>query len=589
MRRRGEDVEAIESRRGGTEDTLSRNRADGSAAMATTGKGRGDTTGKGVNHVGGGSGSGSRAEEASLADINEANDHDDENQPSPGAIDSSHQKPPQRIKRQTVGKDGGNQISGSPPEPAGALSETVATVQPNSTKGISSSRESIESSVSSTISGTAPANAAAATIPEGGGGGDARQNSPSWQKGHEVSASAKNTPDHRVPSASGEIDHSDGAKHHPAQQPQHEKRNEPKKSPSSTSVDRMQEVADDMVAQLIMDDEFMATDGDPSVISSIATSSSGGLVGKSPVFGMAGAGVGGTSSGTAATTMASSGGLPMNMVLPKALQPMQQLFGNGNMSRVNPLLLSDPVAANRAAMAAAAAAGVNPMAQLHHLMGPPGPPRGSDIWYYCDPQGKVQGPFQAAEMTEWYRAGYFDESLSVRRECDEVYNTLGTLVALCGGMPFLNSAVIQPFKAPAGANGAKHSPQQQQLQQQQTNTSVSQGGQQKQQVAPGANGNTVMPSPNPQQQQSAGQQGSGQQQTAGASGGGGPNVVPSIHLLRQQSMVLQKLQNSDGWNLLSPEQQNMIITQHMNQLLSSDAATRIGMISPSAASLSGGS
>uniref|UniRef100_A0A182VY41 GYF domain-containing protein n=1 Tax=Anopheles minimus TaxID=112268 RepID=A0A182VY41_9DIPT len=564
MRRRAEDGEPVEQggeqRRDGTEDTVGRNRSEG----------KGRETGKGMNHVG----SGNRAEEA---DRNEC-DNDEENQ-RPSANDSQQKQ--SRSKRQ-VGKDGNHHpASESSPETV-ALGENSANGQSNATKGISSSRESIESSVSSTISGTAPGAL---------GDGDVRQNSPSWQSKASEITGAKNAPEQTISAGEREkgndIDHSDGRKHHTQQQQQqlpsqHEKRVEPKKSPSSTSVDRMQEVADDMVAQLIMDDEFLATDGDPSVISSIAANSAGlvgagGGLGKSPVFGMSAAGA----SGTAAS-------MALNMLPPlKGLQPMQQLFGNGNLSRVNPLLLSDPVAANRAAMAAAAAAaaGVNPMAQLHHLMGPPAPPRGSDIWYYCDPQGKVQGPFQAAEMTEWYRAGYFDESLSVRRECDEVYNTLGTLVALCGGIPFLNSAVIQPFKASAGANVAKHSPQQQQTQA----SAVSQG--QQKQVAPGANGNTVMPSPN--QQQSA-NQATGQQQPPvplhpGSSGGSGPNSgpnVPGLHLLRQQNLVLQKLQSSEGWNLLSPEQQNMIITQQMNQLMNSDP-TRIGMISPSS-SLAGG-
>ncbi|XP_049300953.1 GIGYF family protein Gyf [Anopheles funestus] len=577
VRRRAEEEEPVEqdgeSRRDGTEDTSGKNRSDGSTTAAIA---KGRETRKVMNHVGGGG----RIEEVSLADRKQGED-DEENLQS---VANDAQQKQSRSKRQ-VGKDGNHQVLESSPESV-ALSESSGIVQSNSAKGISSSRESIESSVSSTISGTA----SAALLD-----GDVRQNSPSWQaKTNDVSGTKNAT---EQPTTAGErdkgndIDHNnDGQNHHAQQQqlpPQHEKRVEPKKSPSSTSVDRMQEVADDMVAQLIMDDEFLATDGDPSVISSIAASSAGlagagSSLGKSPVFGMSAAGGSGTNA-----TMA-SGNMALNMLPPlKGLQPMQQLFGNGNLSRVNPLLLSDPVAANRAAMAAAAAAaaGVNPMAQLHHLMGPPAPPRGSDIWYYCDPQGKVQGPFQAAEMTEWYRAGYFDESLSVRRECDEVYNTLGTLVALCGGIPFLNSAVIQPFKASTGANAAKHSPQQQQTQP----NAVSQG--QPKPVASGANGNNVMPSPN--QQQSA-SQGPGQQQQQqqvplhpGSSGGSGPNSgpnVPGLHLLRQQNIVLQKLQSSEGWNLLSPEQQNMIITQQMNQLMNTDP-TR--MISPSS-SLPGG-
>ncbi|XP_037954861.1 GIGYF family protein CG11148 isoform X2 [Teleopsis dalmanni] len=66
-----------------------------------------------------------------------------------------------------------------------------------------------------------------------------------------------------------------------------------------------------------------------------------------------------------------------------------------------------------------------------------------DLWYYRDPQSKVQGPFTAIEMTEWYRAGYFNETLNVRRVCDTSFRTLGELIKIChGNMPFTNSQFI---------------------------------------------------------------------------------------------------------------------------------------------------
>uniref|UniRef100_A0A182X8T9 GYF domain-containing protein n=1 Tax=Anopheles quadriannulatus TaxID=34691 RepID=A0A182X8T9_ANOQN len=560
IRHRADDSESGgEPHRDGTEDTTGKKRSDKSTPASAQGR----EIGKSMNHIDG------RVDDATTLAVGKKGDAHNEKQHS-----SANELQQKQKQKQKLDKDGNHHVSESSPEKLSSSERNDGSglVQSSTTtKGISSSRESIESSVSSSISGTA------AVIEP-----DARQNSPSsWHKANaaSVATGAKIASEHASLSAKGgeagnENDNNDGQKH----SSQQEKRDGPKKSPSSTSVDRMQEVADDMVAQLIMDDEFLATDGDPSVISSIAASTSGlvgtgGSLGKSPVFGMSAAGA----TGAAATLAA--GGLPMNVVLPKA-HPMQQLFGNGNLSRVNPLLLSDPVAANRAVVA-----GVNPMAQLHHLMGPPAPPPGSDIWFYRDPQGKLQGPFQAAEMTEWYRAGYFDESLSVRRACDEVFNTLGTLVALCGGMPFLNSVIIQPFKASGGGGGmAKHSPQQQQ----QTQSSTATQGQQKQ-AAPGTNGNNVMPSAN--QQPTAGQGSSQQQQqqqgslhpgNGGSSAGGGPNVsgISSIHLMRQHQMVVQKLQSTEGWAVLTPEQQNMIIQQQMNQLMSSDVAG-IGMISPS--------
>uniref|UniRef100_A0A1B0GEJ7 GYF domain-containing protein n=1 Tax=Glossina morsitans morsitans TaxID=37546 RepID=A0A1B0GEJ7_GLOMM len=67
----------------------------------------------------------------------------------------------------------------------------------------------------------------------------------------------------------------------------------------------------------------------------------------------------------------------------------------------------------------------------------------SELWFYRDPQSKVQGPFSALEMTEWYRAGYFNENLFVRRVCDMRFRPLGELIKICNGqMPFTNSYLI---------------------------------------------------------------------------------------------------------------------------------------------------
>uniref|UniRef100_A0A182N5I7 GYF domain-containing protein n=1 Tax=Anopheles dirus TaxID=7168 RepID=A0A182N5I7_9DIPT len=588
-RRRGEDgggVGGDEIRREDATGKNSRSEGPSKSTITTTSLAKGRDVGKAMNHVGSG---GSRADlTSSVVNDGKECDRHEENQ-QPGANELQYQPKQHRLEKEA------NHLTDASAEAAVAQHEGSAIGTPSITKkgGISSSRESIESSVSSSVSGTA----AGAPVSEA----DARQSSPSWQKGNEAAAAAVAVGDTAAQSAAEreigkESEPNDGQKrstqHRQQQQQQHpnDSREAPKKSSSSTSVDRMQEVADDMVAQLIMDDEFLATDGDPSVISSIAAgargvpgSAGGGNLGKSPVFGMPSAA--GAAGSAGAAVLPGGTGMPMNMVLPKALQPMQQLFGNGNISRANPLLLADPVAANRGA------AGVTPMAHLHHLMGPPVPPPGSEHWFYRDPQGKVQGPFQPAEMTEWYRAGYFDESLSVRRGCDEMYNTLGTLVALCGGIPFINAVNLQPFKADAGPAGAKHSPQQQQ-----PTPPNAQGGQQKQ-VAPGANGNTVLSSPNQQQSSGPGSTAmSGQQQQtqvplhlgggAGSAGPAGasnvPGGMPSLHVLRQQSIVLQKLQSSEEWHLLSPDQQNLVLAQHMNQLLSSEVAG-LGMMSPSSA------
>lgn len=69
-------------------------------------------------------------------------------------------------------------------------------------------------------------------------------------------------------------------------------------------------------------------------------------------------------------------------------------------------------------------------------------PAQSDQWLYEDPQGKIQGPFTATEMTEWYRAGYFDENLMVRQVFEARYSALGELVKQRGSLPFGTSAPL---------------------------------------------------------------------------------------------------------------------------------------------------
>ncbi|KAH8252384.1 hypothetical protein KR038_000938 [Drosophila bunnanda] len=67
----------------------------------------------------------------------------------------------------------------------------------------------------------------------------------------------------------------------------------------------------------------------------------------------------------------------------------------------------------------------------------------NDLWFYRDPQTNVQGPFSALEMTEWYRAGYFNENLFVRRFADNRFRPLGELIKFChGNMPFTHSHLL---------------------------------------------------------------------------------------------------------------------------------------------------
>ncbi|XP_063771808.1 GRB10-interacting GYF protein 2 isoform X3 [Pseudophryne corroboree] len=61
-------------------------------------------------------------------------------------------------------------------------------------------------------------------------------------------------------------------------------------------------------------------------------------------------------------------------------------------------------------------------------------------WFYKDPQGEIQGPFNNREMAEWYQAGYFPMTLLLRRVCDDAFQTLGDLIKLWGRVPFITPA-----------------------------------------------------------------------------------------------------------------------------------------------------
>ncbi|XP_033168031.1 GIGYF family protein CG11148 [Drosophila mauritiana] len=80
-----------------------------------------------------------------------------------------------------------------------------------------------------------------------------------------------------------------------------------------------------------------------------------------------------------------------------------------------------------------------PMIPTPHMI----TPNLNELWFYRDPQSNVQGPFSAVEMTEWYRAGYFNENLFVRRYSDNRFRPLGELIKFChGNMPFTHSHLL---------------------------------------------------------------------------------------------------------------------------------------------------
>ncbi|EGB07376.1 hypothetical protein AURANDRAFT_17393, partial [Aureococcus anophagefferens] len=48
-------------------------------------------------------------------------------------------------------------------------------------------------------------------------------------------------------------------------------------------------------------------------------------------------------------------------------------------------------------------------------------------WFYKDPQGQHQGPFEAPQMRQWFNAGYFDDDLPLRQGESGDFVPLGRL------------------------------------------------------------------------------------------------------------------------------------------------------------------
>ncbi|XP_064643332.1 GRB10-interacting GYF protein 2-like isoform X2 [Lineus longissimus] len=66
-------------------------------------------------------------------------------------------------------------------------------------------------------------------------------------------------------------------------------------------------------------------------------------------------------------------------------------------------------------------------------------------WFYRDPQGELQGPFNCNEMADWFSAGYFTMNLLVKRGCDDRFQPLGEIIKRWGRVPFLPGSSPPPL------------------------------------------------------------------------------------------------------------------------------------------------
>merc|ERR1711971_440505 len=68
-----------------------------------------------------------------------------------------------------------------------------------------------------------------------------------------------------------------------------------------------------------------------------------------------------------------------------------------------------------------------------------------DLWYHKDDSNNVQGPYSSFTMLEWFKAGYFKNSLLIRREVDNAFTALGVYQRLYGRVPFSAGAYPDPI------------------------------------------------------------------------------------------------------------------------------------------------
>ncbi|XP_038216854.1 GRB10-interacting GYF protein 2 isoform X2 [Zerene cesonia] len=75
----------------------------------------------------------------------------------------------------------------------------------------------------------------------------------------------------------------------------------------------------------------------------------------------------------------------------------------------------------------------------------PPTPNMADQWYYEDPEKIIQGPFSSKEMFSWYRAGFFNSGLMVRRACDTHMRPLGSYGPI---VPFAQREIMSSYPIP---------------------------------------------------------------------------------------------------------------------------------------------
>ncbi|GMS80762.1 hypothetical protein PENTCL1PPCAC_2937 [Pristionchus entomophagus] len=84
--------------------------------------------------------------------------------------------------------------------------------------------------------------------------------------------------------------------------------------------------------------------------------------------------------------------------------------------------------------------------QQHSMNGGHGGPSPTETkWWYKGPDGETYGPYTPREMMTWGNSGYFNDTLPVKTEKDEMFHSIGDWTTVMGGANPFGSGSVPAF------------------------------------------------------------------------------------------------------------------------------------------------
>ncbi|XP_031483530.1 zinc finger CCCH domain-containing protein 19-like [Nymphaea colorata] len=93
-----------------------------------------------------------------------------------------------------------------------------------------------------------------------------------------------------------------------------------------------------------------------------------------------------------------------------------------------------------------------PLPQMASLIASTGVSETDKVWHYCDPSGRIQGPFSMVQLRKWSRTGYFPADLRIWRMTEKQEGSILLTDALAGKFQKEPSPMEQKGSYAAAAN-----------------------------------------------------------------------------------------------------------------------------------------